>query len=313
MTSCCPTRCYQERVEIPCHWHTPLERGVTDDPVTFLWWKNLEDALLTELIEQAICRNNEIRLAKTQSREKFLEAVNAITAETAKSYIELRGLQQRLQTLQEGIEIQNQLVDLEEGLSESYISSIDQNESKKNLDSLLAQKSLIELSIKKAFFHLSTLLSYAPGELCETLDETRELPKLPCHIPVGMPMELIERQPGVQEAKKLYVTTLNEQAFYSYQNKVLSVLEEAENALAAFSYSLEKMSYLDNSKRLEAESYGLTKDLYNQGFKGEREELAVYQELLTQENAWNEGRSELLTNYVNLYQSLSVGWGVICR
>lgn len=313
MTSCCTTRCYQKSVEIPCNWHTPLEKGVTDDPATFFWWESLDDPLLTELIEEAIFRNNDIRLAMIQSRERSLETVNSIAAETAKSYIELRGLQQRLQILQTSLMIQNKIGVLEEGLSKSYISSIDQNESKKNFDVLLVQKSLIELSIKKVIFHLSTLLSYAPGDLYETLDQTCEFPRLPCDIPVGFPMELIERDPAVQYAKKIYITTLNEQAFYNYQKKTLSSLEEAENALAAFFYSSEKIIYLENSKRLKEESYQLIKDLYDQGLKDEREVLTAYQELLIQENALTEGKSEVLINYVNLHKALSIGWKVTCR
>lgn len=307
MTSCCSMRCYQESVEIPCCWQTQLEGGVTDEPVTILWWESLGDSLLSELIKQVVLRNNDIQLAKTQSKEVLLETVNTITAETATNYIELRGLQQRLEIIQAIIEIQKKVIVIEEGLGESYISSLDQSESKKNLDSLLMQKSLMELSIKKVTFSLSTLLGYAPGQLCMSLGQTDVLPKLPCYIPVGLPIQLIEHHPDVREAKKIYLATRSEQGFYNYQKKILHVLEEAENALAAFLYSSEKIRYLSHSKRLKDESYQLIKDLYIQGFKNEQEVLAAYQDLLTQENALSEGKNELLINYVNLYKALSFG------
>jgi hypothetical protein len=149
--------------------------------------------------------------------------------------------------------------------------------------------------------------------LPETLYQACELPNLPCDIPIGFPMELVERHPTIQDAKKIYVATLSEQAFYNYQRKILSVLEEAENALASFLHSLEKIIYLENSKKLKERSYQLINDLYEQGFKDEREVLKSYQELLAQVNTLNEGKSELLINYVTLHQTLSIGWQVICR
>jgi len=300
MTSCCTSRCYQESVEIPCSWHTALERGITNDPVQCHWWETLNDPQLTELIEQAICRNNDIQADLTS-----VETVNAVIAETAKNYLELRGLQQRLMIFQAMMVTQQDIGILEEGLSKNFISTIDQNENKKDFNSILVQKSQIELSIKKVFFHLSTLLGYPPGEL--NLDcQAGELPTLPCEIPIGDPQELIKCHPAVQEAKKAYVTTLNAQAFYNYQKKILSVLEEAENALALFSNSLEKIVYLDNNRRIKKESYQLTKDLYNRGFKDEKDVLIAYQELLTQEDSLIEARTELLINYVNLQKAVTI-------
>ncbi|MBA3956811.1 MAG: TolC family protein [Parachlamydiaceae bacterium] len=299
----CATRGFQEEPEIPCKWHTPLEKGISDDPVSFLWLEALHDPVLMELVEQVMSRNNDIRLARLQCKG-LSETINSVVAETAKSYIELRGLQQRSKILQESIDVQQKITVLEEGLSESYISAIDQNESKKNLEGFFVQKSLTDLSLKKVIFRLSTLLSYPPGELNECLIQSGELPQLPCQIPIGLPIELLARDCGVQDLKNLYLKTSSDQAFYPYQKQILTVLEEAENALAAFYYSLEKTVHLANSKKLKEESYQFVKDLYEQGIKDERDVLTAHLELLSQESSLIDAKSELLLNYITLYKSL---------
>lgn len=301
VTSCTPKGgFYQESVE-PSHWHTSLSRGVTDEQIHCQWWQSLNDCQLNQLIEQVVVRNNDIQIARKQSAEKSLETVNAIIADTAKTYLELRAWQQRLRMIEESIEIQNKIIVLEDSLMEYSLSLLEQNENKKSLNALIIQKSQADLTIKRLIFHLSTLLGNIPGELC--ISEHGDLPKLPCNIPVGCPVGLVERHPSVQEAKKLYLTTFNEQAFFHYQKTLLDVLEQAENALAAFLYSLEKMEHLENSKTLKKETYHLLKDQYEQGFKNERELLTTKHELLAQEILSNEAKTEALTNFVNLYHS----------
>lgn len=315
LTSCCTKSCpYQEMIEIPCQWHTPLEGGMTvEDPYCYRWWETFEDPLLISLIEQAACKNSDARLAAVESKEKLLETVNLVAAEIAKDYIELRGLQMRLQVIHATIEAQNQMYILGEGLSDrGFINAISQNENKKNLDSLLIQKAFIEVSIQKISSHLSTLLSKPPGDLAEVLNPPKDLPELPCNIPVGFPMALIERHPAIEAARKLYELTQDKQAFLHYQKKVLSVLEETENALATFHYELDKHHYLNNIKRLKFESFQLTQDLYNRGLKDDRELLTAQQELLSDENSLIQGKVDLLVSYVNLYQTLSSGWEIDC-
>jgi len=314
MTSCRTSCTNQETVEIPYDWHTPLESGMTlEDPARFLWWEAFDDPLLTGLIEEAACRNNDVRIAAIQSTEKMLETINLVAAEIARNYIELRGLQMRLKVFQTDIEAQKKVFTLGEGLSNiGFINSIDQDENKKNLYFLEVQKSLIELSINKTIFHLSTLLSYPPGGLYEILHQPQELPELPSCIPVGTPCELVQQHPAVREAKKNYEMTRDKQSFYNYQKKILDVFEETENALAAFHSELDKIYYLDNIKTLKADAYQLTLDLYKQGLKDDRDIHKAHQEFLSAENTLIQSKTQLLINYVNLYQALGGGWEADC-
>lgn len=315
LTSCSSRFCpYEEAIEIPCDWHTPLKGGITvENPACFLWWTALEDPLLTAFIEQSAYTNKDVRLAAAQSKEKMLEAVNAAAAEIAKNYIELRGLQNRLIVLQANIEAQNQILSLNEGLStKGFFSVIEQNDNKKSLDTLLMQRSIIGFSVDKTIFHLSTLLGDPAEKLYDTLSLPQKLPELPCDIPIGLPVELMRRNPTIQEAKKAYDKSKNKQAFYNYQKTILSVLEEAETALAAFLFELDKNYYLGDIKSLKADSYYLTKDLYNQGLKDERDVLRAQQEYLMEESAFIQSQADLLNHYVNLYQVLGRGWEMEC-
>lgn len=313
LTGCCHSNfcpCEDDIVEIPCNWHASMKFGLNDeDSECVHWWEALEDSMLTALVEDAAARNFDVRLAESESCEKLLQAVNTVSADVAKSYVELRGLQSRLEVLQTNKKAQNATFALNAGLSDSgFISAIDQNENKQRLDTLLMQEALIELSINKTIFHLSTLLGYAPDELHETLSGCKNLPKLPSEIPVGLPYDLVERHPGVQEAKKAYDTSKNEQAFYAYQSKILSVLEVAESALAAFLYQGHKTHFLADVRKLQADSFQLTHDLHGKGLKDEREAITAFQELVGDEDALIQSRIELLVAYVNLYNALSSGW-----
>ena len=283
-----------------------------EDPAEFLWWEALHDPLLTALIEQASFRNNDILLATaSHSKEKILETMPSVVAEIAKNYVQLRGLQTRLRVLQANIEAENKVFDLNEGLSNTgFISLIEYSENTKILESLRMQKSLIEFSIRKLIYHISTLLSYPPGGLYETLDLPQELPEIPNDMPVGFPMEFAERHPAVKEAKQVYNRYRNKQAFYNYQKTLLSTLEETENALAGFLYEEDKFHYLDKIKKIKAESNQLTKDLYHQGLKGDHDVLTAYQDVLAEENALIQGKVDLLISYVNLYQALAAGWEI---
>lgn len=310
MASICSSCLLQGTIEIPCEWHTVIEnRSTYEDPACFRWWEAFEDPFLTWLVEQAAFRNLDVRLAAAQSKEQLLEAMNTAAADIARNYIEFRGMQERLEVIHTHIKAQKELISLNDGLSsKGFINTIEQNENQKNLDSLLVQQSQIELSIDKTLFHLSTLLSYAPGSLHEALCPHQNLLKFPNCMPVGCPMELVQRHPLVKEARKFHEKRQKKQTFYNYQKNVLHVLEETENALRALCCDLKTVHYLEDVAQLKAEALGLIKDLYHRGLKNDRDIQTAYQELLTDENALIQSKTQLLINYVNLYQALSTGW-----
>lgn len=316
MTSCRPRSCsFQEALEIPCQWQTTSDCGVnTADPACFRWWEALQDPLLTTLINQATVRNPDIRLARSLSKEEWLQTVNTTSVEVAKNYIELRAIQMRLKVVNENKEAQNKILTLNKGLStQGFFGSLKENEDTQNLDALFVQKFSLELALKKTMFHLSTLLGYPPGYLSKTLCQSQDLPALACSLPIGLPKDLICHNRDVQDARKLYQRTRNKSAFLHYQKTLFSVLENAEGALAAFNYERQKVDYLENTKDLVSDSYKSIEVLYKQGLKDDSTLLTAYQAYLAAEDAWIQGKMSLLNSYIDLYYTLANPWKRCCR
>lgn len=256
-------------------------------------------------------RNQDVLLAGLESNSLLLKTLNDISAEIAKNYIEFRGLQMRLKILNENIRVQHEILTLNKELSgKGFFDLEKENEDQKNLESLLMQQPLIQFSMDKIIFHLSTLLSYPPRTLNETLCQPQDLPDLIGDNPVGYPTDLICHDPSVKKARKQYKASGSKQSRYSYQKIVLDTLESAETALTAFNYERDKVHYLESIKNLKAASYQLTKDLNSQGFKDDRDVLLAYQELLSEENSVIQGKVDLLINYINLYHTISFAWEI---
>lgn len=95
-----------------------------------------------------------------------------------------------------------------------------------------------------------------------------------------------------------------QQALYTYQKTVLEALEEAENAIAAFHYGLEKNRYLGEAMEANWEGYKSAKQLYETGFKDYVSVLAAKRAYLLSEDAFLQSKEQLLILYVALYKSL---------
>ena len=135
--------------------------------------------------------------------ENFRDVWITLSAEIAKNYIEIRGLQLRLTILNNTIASQKDTLNQTEGLiSSGFANSTDQKQAAEQLSTLSAQVPQIELSIKKGIHRLSILLGYAPGELFAEMNEPASLPSLPSQKPIGIPSELLRRRPDIQKAEK---------------------------------------------------------------------------------------------------------------
>ncbi len=149
---------------------------------------------------------HEFNALKAQTEAAEFEYSNlwvTLSAEVAKSYIELRLLQQRLNTLERNIHDQHETHQLTHDLLKSGISSsFDLKQSEAQLLTLQARKPDIELGIRSAMYRLSVLLGYQPGQFCDGLSEIAELPNLPCLQNIGIPSELLRRRPDIRKAER---------------------------------------------------------------------------------------------------------------
>jgi len=142
--------------------------------------------------------------AKLESAEESLcDVWVTLSAEIARNYIELRGLQLRTQMILENIEDQKESIHLTHQLVDiGWASAIDLLQAEEQLSLLISQKPLLELSTDKAIHRLSVLLGCAPGELYPELCEIQQLPQLPYEKPIGLPSDLLRKRPDIRRAER---------------------------------------------------------------------------------------------------------------
>lgn len=141
--------------------------------------------------------------AHAEAIEEDLSAVwVTLSAEIAKNYVELRGLQNRQQLLLEKVALQSQELSLNEELkSRGLIKAQDLNQIISTQSSVEAELPTLQLNISKAINRISTLLGYNPGELSDYLSCYQPL-EIPCNAPIGLPSELLQRRPDIRKAER---------------------------------------------------------------------------------------------------------------
>lgn len=151
-------------------------------------------------------RKHEVNAAQARiefAEEALCDVWVSLSAEIARNYVELRGLQQRRNLLIKNIDGLQESVNLtKELLNIGTVSQIDLLRIEEELSLLTSQKPLLDLSIDQAIHRLSILLGYAPGDLFAELCQPQEIPQLPCAKPIGLPSELLRRRPDIRKAER---------------------------------------------------------------------------------------------------------------
>lgn len=148
-------------------------------------------------------QNNALRAMAEASQEDFSNVIVTLTAEIAKTYIELRGLQQRLLLIDENIRSQQDTKELTVGLvAGGFAGTLDELQVDDELNQLISQKPQVATLIDRSVNHLSILLGMLPGDLYCELAEATPLPELPCYQPMGIPSELLRRRPDIRKAER---------------------------------------------------------------------------------------------------------------
>ena len=257
----------------------PTDPFVTAKP-EIEWWKNLNDAILDDLVKQSIEKNHDLRIAQANvkaaraylqvgefeqypittteasiNREKIstanfgstnfvpqyrslydaaldatweldffgrvkrsvealtadYEAANAdqhavfvtVTAEVARTYMEMRGAQERLRVAEENANNQRDTYDLTRSITEGGMGTdLDVARAQAQLESTLATIPLLNTQIKQAIHRLSVLVGEEPRTLLAILSEPSALPDIPAQIKIGNPAELLRRRPDISSAER---------------------------------------------------------------------------------------------------------------
>jgi len=151
-----------------------------------------------------IRRNVEAQRADTRASASDLAALQVIIAgEVARSYLELRGLQERLRVARENADNQREtlrLVDVR--LSAGRGTEFDTSRARAQLESTLARVPALAAAVAVTQHRLAVLTGNAPGALISELDAPARLPLLPDRLDPGTPGELLRRRPDVIAAEE---------------------------------------------------------------------------------------------------------------
>ena len=162
-------------------------------------------------------RASESAAALVEASAAGIAAVwTSISAETARNYLELRGLQQRVKVAEESIANQRETLRLTEARLEfGRGTRLDVSRARSLLGSTEATLPALQAAIDRSAYRLATLTAQAPrAVLAQLAAGDAALPSLPVTdlgaLPVGTPEQLLRRRPDlIQAERQLAAATAN--------------------------------------------------------------------------------------------------------
>ena len=156
----------------------------------------------------------QVEAANAQQQEAIEQrndALVSLEAEVARAYLQLRGAQATIQTLQQQIAVAQQTWELTQSQQRNGLAPLtDVENARAQLASLRAQLPQYQSQARQAMNGLAVLLGKTPGALDNELIATKALPALPPQVAVGIPSTLARRRPDIRQAEAtLHAQTAN--------------------------------------------------------------------------------------------------------
>ena len=133
----------------------------------------------------------------------------AIVGDVARSYFELRGLQERLRVARENAENQQGTLRIVQArMDAGRGTEFDTSRARAQLEGTLAIVPQLEAQVAFAEHRIAVLTGRVPEALIAQLDQPAPLPALPEQIDAGTPGEIVRRRPDVAAAEeRLHAST----------------------------------------------------------------------------------------------------------
>lgn len=126
----------------------------------------------------------------------------SIAAETATDYIRLRGVQAKLAVARQNLEIAKQSSDLTKTRFENGVTTnLDTSNSAAQVATIEAVLPVLGAQQDRLINALSYLLGEAPRTLRAELIEPKAIPHPAPDVPIGLPSELAQRRPDIQQSE----------------------------------------------------------------------------------------------------------------
>ena len=157
-------------------------------------------------------RQVELADAQTQAAiEQRNDALVSLEAEVARAYLQLRGAQATVGTLEQQIAVAQQSWELTQSQQRNGLAPLtDVENARAQLSSLQAQLPQYQSQARQAMNGLAVLLGKTPGALDNELFAPKAMPALPQMVPVGIPATLARRRPDIRQAEAtLHAQTAN--------------------------------------------------------------------------------------------------------
>ena len=127
----------------------------------------------------------------------------ALLAEIARTYIELRGAQQRLRIAQRHIQAQQDSVEVTQARYQAGLTSaLDAAEAGALLANIRAQIPPLQTTVKQTLHRLSVLVGQPPAAFTPALSQDQPIPRADLASDIGLPSELLRRRPDIRRAER---------------------------------------------------------------------------------------------------------------
>lgn len=134
--------------------------------------------------------------------EQRNDALVSLEAEVARAWLQLRGAQSIIATLQTQLQSAQETLELTENRQQGGLSpQLDVENARAQLGTLEAQLPQYQAQARQAMNGLAILLGKTPGALDNELSQPAPLPPLPNIVAAGVPSTLARRRPDVREAE----------------------------------------------------------------------------------------------------------------
>lgn len=127
----------------------------------------------------------------------------SLLAEVARNYISARAYQQRLGIARDNIRAEQQVLDLTTNRFENGLGSdLDVQQARALLNATEAQVPLLQTGFDDSVYHMAVLLGQTPGALTDQMSIKEPIPLTPPLVPVGLPSDLLQRRPDIEQAER---------------------------------------------------------------------------------------------------------------
>lgn len=126
----------------------------------------------------------------------------SLAAEVAVAYVELRGLQARLQIAQRNLAAQQDTLQITRWRAQAGLaSSLDLEQAVASTEQTRAQIPALQTSITQSLNALAVLTGQVPGALQATLGPAAAIPQAPADLALAFPAETLRQRPDVRSAE----------------------------------------------------------------------------------------------------------------